>query len=133
MPTFDVDWTTIPAFAVDETYLVTHDFEDEELFGELSEYYNGETYRFEVPSEEYDAVQDLLGEFYYELERVEDLAAYCVVKAQYTQHAAILKRSVENWTRDGHHFFVMQDCQAVDVAVEQGATPLSETEFVLGL
>ena len=133
MPTFDVDWTTIPAFAVDETYLVTHYFKDQELFGEISEYYNGEKYRFAVPPEEYDAVQNLLEKFYCELEPVDDLAAYCVVTEQYTQHAEVLKRSVENWTRDGHHFFLMQNRHAVNMAVEQGTTLLSETEFVLEL
>lgn len=76
-------------------------------------------------------MQNLLEEFYYEPEPVEEIAAYCAITEQYTQHAVILKQSVGNWTREGYHFFVMQDRQAVDVAVEQEATPLSETEFVL--
>lgn len=129
MPTFDVDTTTIPTFEIDDTYF----FEDQELFGKLREYYNGEQYRFEVPVGDLKDVDETLDQFYYELEPVDDLEAYCVVKKQYTTHAPILKQSVNHWTREGHHFFLMKDRQAVDFAIEQVATSISETEFVLGM
>lgn len=133
MPTFDVEPTTIPAFEVDSAYLFTQYFEDQELFRELSEYYNSEHYRFEVPAEDLDTVRDSLEAYYYELEIVDDLEAYCVVKEQYTSHAEILKQSVQHWTRDGYNFFLMKDTQAVDYAIEQGATQIADTEFVLGI
>lgn len=133
MPTFDVDSRTILAFEIDGKYLFSQYFTDQELFGELADYYNSDQYCFEVPPEDLDNVQALLEDYYYELEIVTDLDPYCVVKEQYTEHAEILKQSVEHWTRNGHHFFLMQDAQSVDVAIEQGATPINETEFVLGI
>ena len=60
---------------------------------------------------------------------VEDVGAFSVVKEQYSKHADILRNSVMHWTRDGYHFFVMQD----PIAVEQGATRLENTDLVLGL
>ncbi|WP_254547308.1 hypothetical protein [Halomarina pelagica] len=131
MPTFDVEPTTIHVFEIDDTYHFAQFFDDWELFNQLKQYYNREKYRFDVPSDEVKHVQELLEPFYYELEVVEEFEAYCVVKKQYTNHAAILKQSVEHWTRDGHHFFLMKDPQAVEFAVEQGATPITDTEFVL--
>ncbi len=130
-PTFDVDLTTIPAFEIADTYLFTHFFEDQELFEKFRQYYNGD--RFEVPVDDLEHVQGILDQFYYELEPVDDLDAYCVVKEQYTKHAPILKQWVDHWTRESHHFFLMKDQQAVDFAVEQGATPVSESKFVLGI
>lgn len=133
MPTFDVGPTTIPAFEIDDTYWFTYFFEEQELFGKLRQYYNGEQYRFEVPVDDLEDVKEILDQFYYELDPVGDLEAYCVVKEQYTKHAPIMKQSVDHWTREGHHFFLMKDRQAVDFVVEQGATPISETKFVLGI
>lgn len=56
-----------------------------------------------------------------------------MVKEQYTKHVPILKQSVDHWTRERYHFFLMKDRQAVNFAIEQRTTPISETEFVLGI
>lgn len=56
-----------------------------------------------------------------------------MVKDQYTEHKDILRNSVIHWGRDGYNFFVMQTPQAVERAVEQGATRIEETDLVLGL
>jgi hypothetical protein len=49
MPRFDVDAERITVFQVDESYLFSHYFERRDVFGDLREYYDDETYRFEVP------------------------------------------------------------------------------------
>ncbi len=56
-----------------------------------------------------------------------------MIEVQYTTYASILKRSIGHWTREGQHFFLMKDRQAVEFIIEQGATSISETEFVLEL
>lgn len=133
MPEFDVDAEPIFVFEIDDTYLFKHYFDRQDLFSELNEYYDEEAYRFEVPKADFDTVRDLLEDNYFEPTIVESVEAFSVVKEQYTKHADILRNSVMYWTRDGYHFFVMQDPLAVDQAVEQGATRLEDSDLVLGI
>ncbi|PSP83990.1 hypothetical protein BRC83_06235 [Halobacteriales archaeon QS_1_68_17] len=133
MPTFDADPERITAFRVDDRYLFAHYFEREDLFDRLREYYDGEQYRFAVPADEFPTVRADLAEEYVEFEVVEDLEPYCVVKEQYTEHADILRDSVAHWERRGHLFFLLESELAVREAVERGATPVAETDFVVGL
>lgn len=133
MPAFDIDREQILVFDLGDEYVFKHYFERTDLFESLQTYYNGDAYRFEVPADELAAVRNDLAEEYHELEIVENLDPYCVVKEQYTDHAAILRESVANWTRDGHHFFLMKDDLAVKTALEHGATRISETDLVVGV
>jgi hypothetical protein len=135
MPTFNVDREPINLFEIDDQYLFAHYFEREDVFDALSEYYNGDQYRFEVPLTDLDAVQATLDEHFYEpcIIKTADLAEYCVVKEQYTSHADILRNSVVHWSREEHNFFIMKDESAKREALEAEASPISDTEFVLGL
>lgn len=135
MPSFDVDPERLYVFCIDDEYLFSEYFEHQDLFDRLSDYYNGDAYRFEVPAADYDDVVDALAEFYYQPVEVDgdERADFCVVTGKYDQHAEILRQSVLQWERQGHRFFLMKSPLAVDEAIERGATPLSETEFVLGL
>lgn len=133
MPEFDVEKEPIYVFQIEGTYLFKHYFERTDIFEELREYYEDGEYRFEVPTDEFPAVQDFLESNYYKPIFVDDPAAFAVVKEQYTEHADILRNAVMHWTRDGYHFFIMQDPLAVDQAIEQGATRLEETDLVLGI
>lgn len=133
MGEFDVDITPIYVFEVDDEYLFAEYFDHTDLFERLADYYVQENYRFEVPVDEFDDVRETLEDFYYKPEVVDEPAEFCVVQPKYDEYATILKRSVVNWERDGHRFFLMQSPLAVDEAVERGATRLEDTEFVLGL
>lgn len=133
MPDFDVKPESILVFHVGDEYLFSHFFDRTDVFEALSDYYNEDAYRFEVPDDDFDDVRDLLAEEYFELVVVDDLEPYCVVKETYTKHADILRNSVANWERDGHLFFLMKDDLSVLEAEEQGATRITETEFVVGL
>lgn len=129
----ETDKEPIYVFELEDTYLFRHYFAREDIFAELSEYYNGEEYRFEIPTDEFPEVQDFLERNWYRPVFVDDTESFSVVKEQYTEHAEILKRAVMHWTRDGYHFFILQDPQAVEIAVEQGATRLTEMDLVLGV
>lgn len=133
MPEFDVDATRIPVFEISEEYLFKYYFEGEDLFEELEAFYNWDEYRFEVPKDDFEEVRLVLAEHFYELDVVEDLEPYCVVKETYTEHAEILRRSVLTWTRRGYHFFLMKDELAVEHAIERGATPVADIDLVLGI
>jgi len=133
MPQFDVDAERITVFRIDNEYLFSHYFDQKDVFADLSEYYNEDAYRFEVPVEDFDAVRERLEEAYFAPEIVTDLDPYCVVIDKYDEHAAILRESVITWERRGHRFFVVKDDLAVKEALERGAERVSETEFALGL
>jgi hypothetical protein len=133
MPSFDIDPERINLFDVGDRYLFKHYFERTDIFDAISEYYNGDDYRFEVPTDELKDVRDALDEQYYKLVVIDDPEPYCVVKEQYTPHADILRNSVAHWSRDDHSFFLMKDELSVREAREAGASPISETSFVVGL
>lgn len=120
-------------FEVDGEYLFTHYFQRTDIFSELRIYYNDDEYRFEIPEDDFPRVLELLEENHYNPIRVDNIEEFVVVKEQYTEHTEILRNSVMNWSRDGYNFFVMESHQAVEEAVEQGATRLEETDLVLGL
>jgi hypothetical protein len=133
VPTFDVDPTQLVVFKIDDEYLFSHYFDQQDVFDALQEYYNDNAYRFEVPAAEFDTVSNRLEDAYFEPAVVTELEPYCVVIDKYDEHAEILKNSVANWERGGKRFFLMKDDLAVKEAVERGATLISETDFVVGL
>lgn len=133
MANFEVDREPIYVFQPEDTYLFKHYFERTDIFSELQEYYNGEEYRFEVPEDDFTEVRNFLEENYYELNLVEHIEEFSIVKEEYTEHSDILRNSVMNWSRQGYNFFVMKDSMSVDQAVEQGATRIEDTDLVLGI
>lgn len=135
MPEFGSDLEEIYAFEIDGEVLFKQYFAVKSIFRELQPYYNGEEYRFEVPSDDLGALRDQLNEYGYDLRVVADaeIESFCVVKEQYTKHADILRNSVAHWSRDGYNFFLMKDPLAVDQALEQGAQRVGETNLVAGL
>ena len=121
-------------FVLDHTYVFKRYFGQNDLFEELSEHYDNDEYRFEVPGNAWDEVTSVLREYGYEPEVVEDVEPFVVVKEEYTKHAAILKDSVEHWSRRGYNFFLMKDPLTAERAVEEhGATPAAETDLAVGL
>jgi hypothetical protein len=133
MPQFDADAERITVFHIDDQYLFSHYFDRTDIFDDLREYYVDETYRFEVPEEAFETVEQRLEDAYYDPVVVEELEPYCVVIDKYDEHADILRESVATWERSGHRFFLMQSDLAVTEACEQGATRIAETDFVVGL
>lgn len=133
MPQFDVDAERITVFRVDDEYLFSHYFGQTDVFADLSEYYNEDEYRFEVPDEDFDDVRERLEDAYFAPEVVTDLEPYCVVIDKYDEHAAILRESVATWERRGHRFFLLKDNLAVKEALERGAERVSESKFALGI
>ena len=134
MASFDVDRELVYVFELDHEYVFRRYFELNEVFEALSDYYDADEYRFEVPERDWDDVAETLRGYRYAPEVVEDPADFVVVTEQYAPHADVLRASVADWTRRGHRFFLLPDLMAVERAVaDHGATPVDETEFVVGL
>lgn len=133
MTDFDVNPERITVFRVGSEYLFKHYFEREDVFQQLESYYNRDEYRFEVPADEFGDVETILEDAYYEPVVVTDLEPFCVVKPKYTPHADILRNSVAHWSRNGYNFFLVTDELSVREAIEAGAEPVGDTEFVIGL
>lgn len=121
-------------FVIDRAYVFKHYFERDDVFDALSGYYDPDEYRFEVPEREWAEAAAVLREHRYDPEVVDDVAAFVVVKEQYEKHADVLRDSVAHWTRRGYEFFLLKDPVSVELAVqEHGATPVEETDMVVGL
>jgi len=123
----------ITAFRVGDDYVFSHYFEREALFADLREYHVDGEYRFEVPAEEFEAVEDRLSSSGYGVTVVEDVEPYCVVTGKYEKHADVLRNSVVHWERRDHLFFLLESRHAAEQAVEDGARWVEETEFALGV
>lgn len=118
----------VNAFRVDERYLFKHYFEGAAVFQRLEEYYNNQQYRFEVPAGEFAELQSFLAAHGYELAVVDFPREFAVVVEKYTAHPEnIFKASVMQRSVDGYNCFLMTDRPAVEQAVGDGATRLTET------
>ena len=120
----------VNVFEVDGTYLFKHYFEGEEVFAQVKQYYNNQQYRFEVPPDDFDTVQAFLDEHGYGLVVVDVLEEFAVVVRKYTAHpenifkASVIQRNVNNY-----NCFLLTGQAAVEQAVTQGATRLTETDL----
>ena len=119
----------VNVFEVDEIYLFKHYFDSEEVFDRLKQYYNNQQYRFEVPPDEFEDLRSFLEKHGYGLVVVDVLEAFVFVVKKYTAHPDnIFKASVIQRTVDGYNCFLLTDQAAVEQAVQDGATRLTETD-----
>lgn len=133
MPTFDADREEITAFKVDGTYLFKQYFDRDDEFDALKSYYKNDKYRFEVPEDELDDVQQILDEYFFDLRIEDNRHSYCVVMEQGDDYSDVLRNSVLTRRRGSNVVFLMKDLLSVEQAVEQGARRLSETDVNIEL
>lgn len=122
----------INAFPVDDSYLFKHYFESDELFARLQRYYEPYDYRFEVPADRFEGIRAILSDSDYALVPVEDPEPFAVVKRKYTDHpSSLFRHAVYQRSVDNFNCFVMKSRDAVERAVEAGATPIAEAAVTL--
>jgi hypothetical protein len=120
----------VNVFEVDDVYLFKHYLDDDDAFARAKEYYNNQRYRFEVPSEEFEELRSFLSDRGYGLVVVDAVAPFVVVVRQYTDHPEnIPKETVMKRTVEGHNCFLMTDQDAVEQAVQEGATWLPKADL----
>lgn len=116
----------INGFDMGGAYWFKRYFEDRELFDRIRSYYNGDQYRFEIPTDEFDSVRQVLADNGFALVPIEDLDPFVVAKRNYTDFPEILfKRSVAKTSEGDYTFFLMQDEATAEQAVNEGASHLS--------
>ena len=119
----------VNVFEVDESYLFKHYFDSEEVFDRLKRYYNNQQYRFEVPPDEFKNLRSFLEEHSYGLVVINVIEPFVVAVKKYTAHPDnIFKSSVIQRTVNGYNCFLLADQAAVEEAVQNGATRLTETD-----
>lgn len=115
----------INLFRIGGRWLFKHYFQNH-VFEELSHYYGGSRYRFEVPDEGLAEVRDLLEREGHETVLIRDPEPFCVTKQAYTEMKQILKKSVHKEPREDLVLFVMKDKAAVEQAEYLGAERVTE-------
>lgn len=130
MPRFEVDREPINIFAVNDQYLFKHYFEEDDAFAVLRPYYNEDDYRFEVPQDAFEDVQEDLKAHFYEPVIIRDLEPFCVVYPKYTDHPSVLfKASVLQRSHGETHIFLMKDQLSAEQAIDRGATALADVDI----
>jgi len=119
----------VNAFEIGDSYLFKYYFEGEDVFDRLKRYYNNQQYRFEVPLDDFEEIRAFLDEHGYGLVVVDVIKEFVVVVRKYTAHPNnIFKASVIQGSVDNYNCFLMTDQEAVDRAVMEGATRLTESD-----
>lgn len=118
----------VNVFEVDEVYLFKQYFDSEKVFDRLKQYYNNQQYRFEVPPDDFENLRSFLANHGYGLVVVDAIDEFVVVVEKYTTHPEnIFKQSVIQRSVDNYNSFLMTDQVAVEQAIHEGATRLTET------
>ncbi len=113
--------TTINIFELNNTYVFKQYLGDPGLFKQLGDYYNGATYRFEIPPADLDKVQDILQAAGYDVNIVTNPSDFAVMIGRYQKHKEILKNCVVVEDVGEDRVFLMKDQESVDMALRQGA------------
>lgn len=120
----------VNAFPVGDRYLFKQYFEEDPVFARLKEYYRPGEYHFAVPADEFGAVQSFLADRGYGLVAVDPVEAFVVVVRKYTAHPdRIFKYSVTHRGQGDYNCFLLKDREAVERAVDDGATRIADTDL----
>ena len=113
----------INVFKVGKLWVFKHFFDDnKELFRQLADHYNRETYRFEFKSVgERNQALKLLERNGFDAYPLEDLKGYVVKLDKFSKYAPVLKNSVAFKETPKERIFLMKDLAAVEEAIEFGA------------
>lgn len=123
--TFDTDEKRkrINVFKVGKLWVFKYFFADnQDLFRQLADHYNRETYRFEFKSlGERNQGLKLLERNGFDAYPIEDLKGYVVKLDKFSKYAPVLRNSVEFTETPKERIFLMRDLAAVEEAIEFGA------------
>jgi len=112
---------TINIFKLKDTYIFKHYLGDPALFKQLADYYNGASYRFEIPPADLPKIEDLLQAAGYDVDVISDPKDFTVTIGRFQKHKEILKNSVDVEEVGEEKIFLMKDHESVDKALRQGA------------
>ncbi len=129
---FDITRKKINVFKIGKRYCFKYYFTDEQVFNELSPYYNKEKYRFECGTvSERNKIIKYLWKVGFEVDIVEDLNEYIVKIDRMKPYVSILKDSIEQAEIGRDRIFLMKDIRSMEYAIEQGAERYTDKYQVL--
>ena len=113
----------INVFKLDKIYVFKHFFDDKEIFKDLVDFYNSESFRFEMKSAgaRNKVMKTLYMKYGFDANYVEDPADYTVMIGKDKKYAQILKDSVDFKETKDARIFIMKDLAAVADAIGLGA------------
>jgi hypothetical protein len=116
-------WERINVFKVGKLRIFKHFFiENKDLFRQLADHYNRETYRFEFRSVgERNQALKLLERNGFDAYPVEDLTGYVVKLDKFRKYGPVLRNSVAYTETLKERIFLMKNLAAVEEATEFGA------------
>jgi hypothetical protein len=117
-----VEMAGINIFKLKNDYVFKQYLGDPGLFQQLSDYYNREQYRFEIPEADLDKVQDILQAAGYDITIIDNLKDFVVTIGKFQKHKEILKNCVDVEEVGDDKIFLMKDQETVEMALSMGAT-----------
>jgi hypothetical protein len=113
----------INVFKVGKLWVFKYFFADnQDLFRQLADHYNRETYRFEFKSVgERNQALKLLERNGFDAYPIEDLKGYMVKLDKFSKYAPVLRNSVAFTETPKERILLMKDLAAVEEAIEFGA------------
>ena len=113
----------INVFKLDKIYVFKHFFDDKEIFKDLVDFYNSESFRFEMKSAgaRNKVMKTLYMKYGFDANYIQDPADYTVMIRKDQKYAGILKNSVDFKETKDARIFIMKDLAAVADAISSGA------------
>lgn len=125
MPEFNVKRkrNRINVFKIGKIYVFKHFFDDKEIFKGLVDFYNSESFRFEMKNagarNKVMKFLDMKGGF--DVYLIEDPPDFMVKIGKDKKYAGILRNSVDFRETKDARIFIMKDMAAVEEAISLGA------------
>lgn len=113
----------INVFKLDKIYVFKYFFDDKEIFKDLVDFYNSESFRFEMKNAgaRNKVMKTLYMKYGFDANYIDDPADYTVIIGKDKKYAGILKDSVDFKETKDARIFIMKDLAAVDNAISLGA------------
>ena len=114
---------TINVFKLNKIYVFKHFFEDKEIFKDLVDFYNPESFRFEMKNAgtRNKVMKTLYMKYGFDANYIETPDDFTVIIGKDKKYAGILKHSVDFKETNDARIFIMKDLASVEDAISLGA------------
>lgn len=113
----------INVFKLNKIYVFKHFFNDKEIFKDLVDFYNPESFRFEMKSAgaRNKVMKTLYMKYGFDANYIETPNDFTVIIGKDKKYAAILKNSIDFKETKDARIFIMKDLATVGEAINLGA------------
>ena len=113
----------INVFKLNKIYVFKHFFDDKEIFKDLVDFYNPESFRFEMKNAgtRNKVMKTLYMKYGFDANYIETPDDFTVIIGKDKKYAAILKNSIDFKETKDARIFIMKDLATVGEAINLGA------------